>query len=107
MRSIVVVFVLMFAAASVTQAQQAHVQASTSDIAVQSQQAAVAVPTHARDLRPVDAPIGFTRSNAGAEAIERNRAAEERTAFQDPSARNVLAIIGAVVIVVAVIALLR
>lgn len=107
MRSIVFAVALMVAAVPVAQAQQAQLMAPTSDITTQSQQALVPVAAQAPDLRPVDAPIGFARSNAATETIESNRVAEERAAFRDPSARSILAIIGAIVVIVAVIALLN
>lgn len=105
MRSIVFVLALMLAAVPAVQAQQS--QAAPADPAVETQQLAVSVAAPAPNLRPVDAPVGFTRSNAALETVESNSAVEKSAALQDTSARNVLAIIGAIVIVVALIAFLN
>jgi hypothetical protein len=106
MRSIVLVLALTLAAASAAQAQQTQA-APAEDPVAQTEQLAASTATPAPNLRPVDAPVGFARSDAALETVEFNRAAEERAAFQDPSARNVLAIVGAVVIIVALIVLLK
>ena len=106
MRSIVFVLALMLAAVPAVQAQQS-LAAPPDHPAAQTQQLAASASAPAPNLRPVDAPVGFARSDAAVETVESNRAAEERAAFQDPSARNVLAIIGAIVVVVALIVLLK
>lgn len=106
MRSIVFALALTLAAVPVLQAQQTQAAPADHPV-VQTQQLAASASAPTLNLRPVDAPVGFARSDAAVETVESNRAAEERAAFQDPSARNILAIIGAVVVVVALIVLLK
>ena len=106
MRSIGFALALMLAAVPAVQAQQAQALPADQSVA-QTQQLSASVSTPAPDFRPVDAPVGIARPDAASETIDFRRAAEERTAFQDPSARNVLAIIGAVVVIVALIVLLK
>lgn len=101
MRAMVFAVSFTLAGASVAQSQQAQSLASTRDFVPQ----VVAASAQAPDLRPVDAPIGMTRSQAGVNAVESNRMAEPSAAAVDPSTRNTLAIIGAIVIVVALLAL--
>jgi Flp pilus assembly protein TadB len=106
MRSNVFVLALMLVAVPTVQAQQSRAAAADHP-AAETEQLTASVAAPALNLRPVDAPVGFTRSNAALETVESNRAAETSTALQDPSARNILAIIGAIVIVIALIALLN
>jgi len=106
MRSIAFALALMLAAVPAVQAQQTQAAPADHPVA-QTQQLAASASAPAPNLRPVDAPVGFARSDAAVETVESNRAAEARAAFQDPSARNVLAIIGAIVVVVALIVLLK
>ena len=105
MRSIAFALALMLAAVPATQAQQA--QAAPADPVAQIQLLPTSASAPSPDLRPVDAPVGFARSDAAVETVKSNLAAGESAAFQDPSARNILAIIGAVVVVVALIVLLK
>jgi hypothetical protein len=97
MRATPFVFVLLLAAAPAARAQQAVPATPQSEL-------------RSSDLRPVAVPVGITRVMApvsSAEAIESRRSSAESTAAIDPTARNVLAIIGAVVIVIALFALLN
>ncbi len=103
MRSMVFAFGLTLAAASVAHAQQTQSLASTGDFV--PQQVVVATEPKAADLRPVDAPIGMTRSQAGVSTVKANAAASS-AASVDPDTRNVLAIVGAVVVVIALLAFL-
>ncbi len=104
MRTIVLAAGLTLAGASAAQGQQAQSLASTSDFV--PQQVVVATPAPATDLRPVDAPIGMTREKAAVNAAQSNALAAASAADMDPGTRNVLAIIGAVVVVVALVAFL-
>lgn len=106
MRSIAFALALMLAAVPAVQAQQTQALPADHPVA-QTEQLVASGSAPAPNLRPVDAPVGFARSDAALETVEFNRAAEERAALQDPSARNILAIVGAVVIVVALIVLLK
>lgn len=94
MRLTVLGCVFMLAAVPATQAQQTRVPASTQQ----------------SDPRPVEVPTGVTVAEttpASTETIRAGHAAAEREAIQEPSAKTILAIIGAIVVVVALIALLR
>lgn len=109
MRSVVLAVGFTLAAASVAQSQQAQsLQQAQSPASTRNfvpQQAVVAASAQAPDLRPVDAPIGMTRSQAGVDAVNPNQMAEPGAAAVDPSTRNTLAIIGAIVVVIALVAL--
>ena len=102
MRSMVIAVGMTLAGASAAQAQQTKSLASTTDFV--PQQVVVATPAPATDLRPVDAPIGMTRAQAGIDAAQPNAA--PGAALVDNSTRNTLAIIGAVVVVIALLAFL-
>lgn len=102
MRSIVFAIGFTLAGASVAQSQ-AQSPALTRDFVPQE---VVAAAPKAPDLRPVDAPIGMTRSQAGVSTVKANSAAEPSAAAAvDPSTRNTLAIIGAIVVVIALLSL--
>ena len=81
--------------------------------ASQAQQTPVPASTQQSDPRTVEAPIGTTIAQTVAQAVpdsaEMTRAGHTaaESAAIDPTARNVLAIIGAIVVVIALIALLR
>jgi hypothetical protein len=102
MRSIVFAVGMTLAGASVAHAQQSQSLASTDFV---PQQVVVATPAPAAALRTADAPIGMTRAQAGVDA-NANAAAAPGAALVDNSTRNTLAIVGAVVIVIALLAFL-
>lgn len=100
MRSIVFAVGMTLASASVAHAQQSQSMASTDFV---PQQVVVATPAPA--VLTADAPIGMTRAQAGVDA-NANAVAAPGAALVDNSTRNTLAIVGAVVIVIALIAFL-
>jgi hypothetical protein len=102
MRSVFLAAVLLPAAASVAQSQQAHPLNVANKVTAYSQESAVANPTAVSSPRVVDAPIGITR----AQALGSNTATSGSTATVDNNTRNTLAIVGAVVIVLALLAFL-
>lgn len=108
MRSMVFAVGFTLAAASVAQSQQTQsLQSARSPASIRDfvpQQVAVAGSAQAPDLRPVDAPIGMTRAQAGVTTVESNQMAEPSAAAVDPNTRNTLAIIGAIVVVLALLA---
>ncbi len=104
MRSILLAVAFMPAAASVAQSQQAKPLAPKDAFAAQSQQVVVGPTAAAPRLGPVDAPAGITRARAGVDAAQSNQLTKSSAATVDPGTRNVLAIVGAVVIVLALIA---
>ena len=106
MRSVFLAAILLPAAASVAHSQQAQPLTSTTEFTAQSQQSLVAHPTPAPSLRPVDAPIGITRAQARPNAVGSNQLTSGATAAVDNNTRNTLAIVGAVVIVLALVAFL-
>ena len=77
--------------------------------ASQAQQTPVPAWTQQLDPRTVEAPIGTTIAQTVPDSAEMTRAGHTvaEGAAIDPTARNVLAIIGAIVVVIALIALLR
>ena len=105
MRTIVLAASLTLAAASAAQSQQvqslqnANSPTSTGDFVPKEVASSVQAPS----LRPVDAPIGMTRAQAGVDA-KSNALAEPSAAAVDPDTRNMLAIVGAVVIIIALVA---
>lgn len=109
MRSIVLVASLTLASATVAQAQQAQsLQNANSPSATGDfvpKEVAVVSSAQAPSLRLVDAPIGMTRAQAGVNASS-NAMTAASAASVDPGTRNMLAIIGAVVVVVALLAFL-
>lgn len=104
MRSMVFAVGMTLAGASAAQAQQTQSLASPGDFV--PQQVVVATPAPAPSLRPVDAPIGMTRAQAGIDAANSNAVAAPAAAVTDSGTRNTLAIIGAIVVVIALIAFL-
>ena len=102
MRSVFFAAILLPAAASVAHSQQAQ----PTSLTVHAQQTLVAHPTPAPSLRPVDAPIGITRAQARPNAVGSNQLANGTTPAVDNNTRNTLAIVGAVVIVLALVAFL-
>lgn len=107
MRSFLFAVTLLPAAASVGLSQQSQSVVPTSQLTAQSPPAFVAGSSPAPNLRLVDAPIGMTRSQAGVDAVELNKAASASAApAVDSSTRNMLAIVGAIVVVIALVALL-
>jgi hypothetical protein len=104
MRSIVIAVTLVSATASVAHAQQAQSLRPTIGLTAQSQQVPVTSPTPSTSPRIVDAPIGITRAQA--RAVESNKLTKTTGAAVDSNTRNTLAIVGAVVIVLALIAFL-
>ncbi len=106
MRSFLFAVTLLPAAASVALSQQSQSLVPTSQLTAQATPAYVA-GSPAPNLRPVDAPIGMTRAQAGVDAVKANNAAGASVAAAaDPGTRNMLAIIGAIVVVVALVAFL-
>jgi hypothetical protein len=106
MRSIVFAAALITSATSVAQAQQAQPLAPKNAATAQSQPAYVAGSVVARNVAIVDAPIGITRSQARAHAVQSNQVTTTGAASMDPNTKNTLAIVGAVVIIIALVALL-
>ena len=106
MRSVFFAAVLLPAAATVAQSQQAKPITSAAEVTAYSQQSVVAHPTPAVSLRPVDAPIGITRAQARSNAFESNKLTSAAAVPVDNNTRNTLAIVGAVVIVIALLAFL-
>lgn len=107
MRSFLLAVTLLPATASVALSQQSQSVVPTTQFAAQSPQALVAGSSPAPNLRPVDAPIGMTRAQAGVDAVQSNKAASASAAADvDPGTRNMLAIVGAVVVVIALLAFL-
>lgn len=110
MRPVFLAAILLPAAASVAHSQQArpqqeHLPTPTTEFTAQARQTLVARPTPAPSLRPVDAPIGITRAQARPNAVGSNHLTSG-TATVDNNTRNTLAIVGAVVIVLALVAFL-
>ena len=103
MRSMVIAVGMTVAGASAAHAQQAQSLTSTDFV---PQQVVVATPAPSTDLKPVDAPIGMTRAQSGVDAVKANAAAAPGAAMVDNSTRNTLAIVGAVVIVIALLSFL-
>lgn len=66
----------------------------------------VAQPPLAPSLRPVDAPIGITRAQARPNAVGSNNLTSGTAAAVDSNTRNTLAIVGVIVIVLALVAFL-
>jgi hypothetical protein len=91
------------AGASIAHAQQTQALASTDFV---PQQVVVATPAPAANLKPADAPVGMTRAQSGLDAAKSNAVAAPGAGFVDNSTRNTLAIIGAVVVVIALVAFL-
>jgi hypothetical protein len=94
MRSLVVSLVFLVAAAPTARAQQPATPASIQQ----------------PDLRPVVTQLGVAGESPATSQVAfdlRARSAARETTDLDPSARNALAIIGAVVIVIALVALIR
>ncbi|MBA3657500.1 MAG: hypothetical protein H0W69_09145 [Gemmatimonadaceae bacterium] len=106
MRSFLFAVTLLPATASVALSQQSQSLVPTSQLTAQSPSAYVA-GSPASNLRPVDAPIGMTRAQAGVDAVKANNAASASAAAAvDPGTRNMLAIVGAVVVIIALVAFL-
>jgi hypothetical protein len=103
MRSIVIAVALVSAAASVAQAQQSQSLRPAAEVTAQAHQVSVADPTLSPKVRVVDAPIGITAAQARASS---NQPSTTSAAAVDSNTRNTLAIVGAVVIVLALIAFL-
>ena len=106
MRSVFFAALLLPAAATVAQSQQAKPLISATEVTAYSQQSVVAHPTPAVSLRPVDAPIGITHAQALSKSPASNVMANSATAPVDNNTRNTLAIVGAVVIIIALLAFL-
>jgi hypothetical protein len=105
MRSIVMAVALIPAAATVAHSQQAQTGVQTHELAAQSQPALVADSAAAPNVR-LDAPIGITRAQARMHDVESNQLTKTTAPTVDSNTRNTLAIVGAVVIVLALIAFL-
>lgn len=100
MRSMVFAVSLTLAGASVSQAQEVQ---SLQPRDMVPQQVVVAAPAKKPDVKAADAPIGMTRSKAGVDAVKSNAVAEPSAVDMDPGTRNILAIVGLVVIVIALV----
>ncbi len=97
MRSIVVGLALVFAAIPVAHAQELAIPAP-----------ATPVPTSQPELRQMEAPANAVEVDLAPVAVEAVEATYEVADAQaQVSARNVLAIIGAIVVVVALVALFK
>ena len=103
MRSIVIAVALVSAAASAAQAQHSQSLRPAAELTAQPHQASVGDPTISPKVRIVDAPIGITAAQARANS---NQLSTTSAAAVDNNTRNTLAIVGAVVIVLALIAFL-
>jgi len=103
MRSIVFAAALLPAVASVAKSQQ--LQPATPATSVTAQQVAVAPSVVAPNVRLVDAPLGITPAQARTSASQSN-ALTKGAAAVDSNMKNMLAIVGAVVIVIALLAFL-
>lgn len=104
MRSLVFSLALVLATASVAQSQQALSPIPVSEPMAQSQQAIAPVAAPAADARTAEAPVGLTRSDAVLKPVQSERHAN--AAAMDPTARNMFAIVGVVVVIIALVALL-
>jgi hypothetical protein len=105
MRSLVFSLALVLATASVAQSQQALSSSPVSEPTAQAQQAVVPVAAPTADVR-ADAPVGLTRSDAVLKPVRADRPARANAAAMDPTARNMFAIVGVVVVIIALVALL-